>query len=460
MNGSARSGQRRGAERARGRTLWLRCLALAALLGIGALAPARSALAQVEANASSRRSTAEALAADAQRQVSTLESELRRRSALHEALVQRLEDFRGKPIQAFRLAALQAQARALADEVASLETRLRQARADRSAAHRLLEAALEEHLRGLAAQGASVAGPQRRAWLREQEETVARLEVLRRESSAGRVPRLPEAASGLSGSAAPEDLREQADELADLRERYLRHTQDLERRIASLREQQRLVKLARDLAREEGLFDEAMRYRKLGRATTVRTSGEPSPSVYDGSGRGSSTVPGKTDPSPDGAVDTPPPGGGGGSPQDPDPSPADTPDAPSEGDDSPSDRGEWNDPNGAAEGDGDSYDGFDGELAVGGAPEPADPAGPQDDALTGITVPTVVDPGPRVTLQEDLDPSSQIEGQRSLGRLDLASQLRVLQRDRQRAAAAARSLEQRVERLRRQATELEREGGW
>ena len=414
---------------------------------------------------------------------------LQRKQALHKRLTEQIEGLRERGVSGYRLEALQRHARSLSEEVRELQGKLASAQTELARAVGVVRTSTRARLEELEKQSPEET-QRRRAWIAEQQLLLGLLRTVEpRASVAPLVPEVPNAQGAPTDG--PDELRELADELADVREGFLTHAEALRRRIETLQEQQRLVKLAADLEREEGLFDESFRYRTTGRTRVVRRpaaggaqgegkegESEDPPAGASGAasgqgeqgGQGGEAIAEQPQPGPDGDDSDGTPddgtrgGGGWGEGRDEDPAP---PAVPADGE------GGYND-HAAAEqdpgdDDGDSADMpgngsfLGGELSgdVAAADQPG-MAGDGDvmrgapvDGTGGGMVEEL-----QVDLHEDLDPNLGIAGPSSLDGLDVATQLRVLKTRQRKAEEKARRLRRRLEELRSRASELERKEGW
>ncbi len=200
--------------------------------------------------------------AAARTEVERLHAMVERQSAAHEQLVERIVRFRAMSMPRFTIEALQRSARAMAEALDRLQAKEREARArlDRvtARARRIVQARLA---------ALEAARPESKAarlrWIDDQARLLAFLATL--EPGAGTLPRIPDASPGPTDG--PEELSELADELSDVRDRYQDHAKELARKIAELERRRRLLKMAEEITRDQGLFDESMRYRKVGVVT-------------------------------------------------------------------------------------------------------------------------------------------------------------------------------------------------
>lgn len=422
--------------------------------------------------------------------------EFERKEAMHQRLVERIEDFKGTPIQTLRLESLQRHAQALARERARLMQRIEDAEARLRKTLGDLAEEIERRLRHLES-GEPKEPAARMSWVAQQQEL---LSFLRRIQSSEFLPALPSIPlAELRPSDGPEELREMADELADISEKYMAHVAAIEQRITELRKRRRLVKLAEDLVREEGLFDESMRYRKLARVRPSRSSDEDGNqgSSYAGGATGRSegdAAGGKTaEEQPAGGDESPGVGeqreiaGGRGEGEGEAGPPAEEPGAGAlPGNREAGDRGEapGDDPSAEpaaehgyegeeSEGMNDDQD-LDGwqmsssvdepasvvEEAMPGAPEAAAPAA-MDDAMQAARFRGAGhEPQTHLSLQEELEPGLGITDPQVLEGMNLQTQLRVLERSRRVARRQARQLQQSIRRLRQRASEIQEQEGW
>jgi phage shock protein A len=331
----------------------------------------------------------------------------------------------------------------MADELAALQRKVDLARQGRSRAERELKTAIRARMRALE-QAPPQTATDRPAWLEEQARLAARLARLE-PRLAGALPTIPR--TELRPSDGPEELRELADELADVRERYMGHADALARSIAELRRRRRLLKLSDDLEREESLFDESMRFRSLRRVASARATTPGSQAAEPGADRASEADPGKTGPA---EAASPLPDDGGHAEQAPPGYGAWDPAAEADGDSHRDANDDVNAPSALAGGS--SWDepapASGGELALPEQPVSRPPADGGGSALPTLTsVQTLLDPG----LGHD-DP-------RALGSLGIDEQLRRLQAQRDQVESEARRLMERMRGLRRRAAELEAQEG-
>jgi len=416
--------------------------------------------------------------------------ELRSKQALHERLAARIAGMRKQGLSGYRLEALQRHARSLAEEVAQLQRRA--AEADEALASVVARVHAATRSRLDAVERRSPETPdKRRGWIEEQRLLLSLLRAVEPKASAPLLPSVPTGQA--SPTDGPEELRELADELADVRETYLSHAAALRRRIETLQEQQRLVKLAADLEREEGLFDESYRYRTTGRARVVQRPSSRENAGDDGrggkeddtpaaapegeTGGGSELAGGRGQPTEGEDPNAADPGGddrgaGGGQGWGPDDE-AEPPATPAEAD-GPGDGAyngdmdEGGDPMPEDDGDGDlpgDATGFAGagELSA----EVAEPAEPGSAAAMDVMRAAPAEQGGpamveelQFDLHEEPDSSLSIGGPSGLEDLDVATQLQLLQSRRRQAREQARRLERRMRELRREASDLEHREGW
>jgi len=418
------------------------------LLGAAtAVAAPRAAAAVVAADAELRSLAAAVREANGRAQ--GLRGELRKKQELHAHLAARIEELKEGPVQSFRLEALQRNARAMADEVRMLQQSLVTAQEAVRQARTRLATTVRQRLAALERQAPRE--PERRlAWVERQEELLGLLQQYEPVAASAALPVVP--TGQIRSTDGPEELREAADELADVGEKYLGHAASLARRIQEVLKQERLARLADDLARQEGLFDDAVRYRKVSRVTMVpsATSGKET----ETSGKtGTPTTPGSLI-------------GGEG--------------------ESESDGTATGGLPGGDEADGDFWNGDDGH-----SPEPAgeyqsdEPAVPGNGAEMGgaarddgipVAIPGElgdvdlaggVDPGrssggsveARIGLRADVDPTRGLVDPRDVDTLDLAAQLRLLEQQHKAATQRGQHLLRQSRALRQRAEQLEdREG--
>ncbi|MBM4321552.1 MAG: hypothetical protein FJ125_16820 [Deltaproteobacteria bacterium] len=147
-------------------------------------------------------------------------TELQRRAAMHDHLVARIEELKRGPIQSFRLEALQRSARTMAEERSMLQQRVTQAEQEIVRLRSLLQQRAQQQLSSLQARQPDDAGDKLR-WMQQQQELLA---LLRRLEPQGGIETLPTMPQGVVRSSdGPEELRELADEMADVAEKYMAH---------------------------------------------------------------------------------------------------------------------------------------------------------------------------------------------------------------------------------------------
>lgn len=420
---------------------------LLALLVLGASMPS---LASPEQGAAQRSDVAldraRASLQKAQGRLAAIRAEQRSKAALHGRLVARIEELKRGPIQAFRLEALQRSARAMAEEQVALQHEAEQSEQEVLQRRTELRDLVQQRLRDLEAQPPD--DPDAKlGWVKRQEELLGLLQQLQPAGAATPLPAVPP--SEYSAADGPEELQEMADELADIGEQYLARAAALAQRIGELLKQQRLTKLAQDLAREEGLFDEAVRYRKVGRLTLVQRQagqgGHAGSSEGSGSGDGGGNGTGVSS------------GGGGiGSGNDPgEPSGGQHGEQPPPGSHGGRDNGEY---------DGDEHTWHGDATADPAIPEisvldPAasDPGGVLDGRPDPLPAPSFE---ARLGIKEDLDPRIGVADLRALNGLELNGQLQLLERERSAAASKGQQLLRQAEEFRQRARQLRRQEGF